>query len=171
MLKDVVADRQDPGRAEQEPKLRTNGSHLGGKQGAGTLNGTPLASLAEELGLPCLTERFAVYLKLNMPGGRPHGEDMQLQDILLQHHQRTCSQFQGEGEVIHRVRYSGKQKFRKRKPRADWVWVRRRERLREELQFGHLDGNTVRRLEGLFSVRDDLGKKREVALMEILRLR
>jgi len=80
------------------------------------------------------------------------------------------AQFQGAEEVIHRVRWSGKQKFRKIKPRADWVWVRRRERLREELQVGQLDGKTVGRLEGLFSVRDDMGKKHEVVLVEILPL-
>jgi len=147
---------------------------LGGKQGAGNLNGTPLASLAEELGLPYLTKRFAVYLKLNMPGGRSLPETEKIYNYRT-HYYSTISvpvgQFQVEGEVIHRVRWSGKQKFRKRKPRADWVWVRRRERLREELQVGQLDRKTVGRLEGLFSVRDDMGKKHEVALVEILRLR
>jgi len=39
------------------------------------------------------------------------------------------------------------------------------------LQVGQLDGKTVGRLEALFSVQDDMGKKHEVALMEIPRLR
>ncbi|KAF8425787.1 hypothetical protein BGX38DRAFT_1279138 [Terfezia claveryi] len=80
-------------------------------------------------------------------------------------------QFQGEGEVVHCVRWTGKQAFRKKgKPRVDWVWVRRRERVVAELQVGQLDGKTVGRLEGLFSVRDHVGRNHEVALVELLRL-
>jgi len=58
MLKVMAADRQDPGRAEQEPKLGRNGDGLGGKQDAGNLDSTPLVSLVEELELLCLTEGF-----------------------------------------------------------------------------------------------------------------
>ena len=119
MLKDVALDRQDPGRAEREPKLGRNGPGLGGKQGTVNMNGTPLASLAEELGLPCLIERFAVYLKLNMPGGRPLPETEKIYNYRT-HYYSTISvpvaKFQGEGEVIHCVRCSGKREFRKRRP-------------------------------------------------------
>jgi len=173
MLKDVAADRQEPGKAEREPKHGRNGRGLGGKQGAANLNGIPLASLAEELGLPCLTERFPVYLMLNMPGGRPLPDTEKIYNYWTPYYSTISvpvAQFQGEGEVIHRVRWSRKQKFRKRKPRADSVWVCRRERLREELQVGQLDGKTVGRQEGLFSVRKDMGMKHKVALVEILGL-
>jgi len=174
MLKDVAADRQDVGRARREPKLEMNGPGLGGKQGTAKMNSTPLTSLVEELGLPCLIEGFTVYLKLNMPGGRPLPDTEKIYNYRT-HYYSTISmpvaQLQGEGKVIHRVRLSRKREFRKGKSRADWVWVRRREQLREELQVGQLDGKAVGRLEGLFSVRDDMGRKHEVSLVEIMRLR
>ncbi|KAF8433150.1 hypothetical protein BGX38DRAFT_1290442 [Terfezia claveryi] len=80
--------------------------------------------------------------------------------------------FQGDGESIHRVRWTGKEGFRWRdKSRADWVWIRRKERAPLELQIGQLDGRMVGRLEGLFSVHDETRKVHEVALVVLLRLR
>jgi len=122
MLKHVPADRQDPGRAKREPKLGRNGPSLGGRQAAGNLNGKPLASPVEELRLPCLTERFAILMKLNMPGGRPLPNMEKIYNYRTYYYSTICvpvSQFQGEAEVIHSVTWSGKQKFRKRKPGAD----------------------------------------------------
>ena len=92
------------------------------------------------------------------------------------HYYNTLSvpvmQFQGDGEVIHQVRWTGKKGFRRRREaRADWVWVRRRERVPIDLQIGQLDGKIVGRLQGLFSVQGEMGKVHEVALVELLRLR
>ena len=81
-------------------------------------------------------------------------------------------QFQGNGELVHQIRWTGKPAFRQwGKARAYWVWVRRREHRPVEQEMGKLDGRIVARLEGLFSVQEEEDKNHEVALVMLLQLR
>ena len=169
----IVSESAVPSKATRGPiKVR---QRLGGKQSADILGGTPLSSLATELGIPSLVERFRKYLMLNSSYTKspPSSEEV---SCYRAHYYNTLSvpvmQFQEDGEVIHHLRWTGKKGFRQRgEARADWVWVRQRERGPVELQFGQLDGKMVGRLEGLFSVQEATDKVHEVALVALLRLR
>ena len=80
-------------------------------------------------------------------------------------------EFQGDGDVMHKVQWTGKEGFRqKKKPRGDWVWVRRQERAPENSGIGQVDGQIVGRLKELFSVQEDTVRIHEMALVILLRV-
>ena len=148
---------------------------LGDKQSTDNPNGDCLLSLSVTLGIPSLPERFLNYLKLNAPRVEP---PLALSEIsqYRAHHYASLSvpiiQFQGHQKLNHQVRCTGQRNFRQRSEnRADWVWVCMRERMPVDFQRGQLDGRMVGRLEGLFSVQDELSKVHQVALVGLLRLR
>lgn len=165
----------DPTPDAQDPLKRIQRPTLGGIQDADSPSGTPLSKIASILELPSLTDRFLDYLKLNTPDNRPVPDAERVSNYRT-HYYNTLSvpvpQFQGDGELIHKIRWTGKRGFRQRgEARADWIWVRRRQRSPPELQMGQLDGRMVGRLEGLFSVQDHTHKIHDIALITLLRLR
>ena len=157
------------------PTLHSGRPTLRGKQSVENPGGTPLSSLATLLGIPSLVEHFCNYLRLNSAHRKPPPT---FDEILhyRAHYYNTLSvcvtQFQGSGKLVQHIRWTGGQGFRQRdKPRADWVWVRRRERRPVELRMGQLDGKIVGRLEGLFSIQEGANIVHEVALVMLLQLR
>jgi len=93
----------------------------------------------------------------------------------MAHYYNTLSvlvkEFQGDGDIIHKLQWTGKEGFRKwKKQRADWVWVRQQERAPEDRGIGQLDGRMVRRLGRLFRVHENIGRIHEIALVMLLRL-
>ncbi|KAF8420546.1 hypothetical protein BGX38DRAFT_1280184 [Terfezia claveryi] len=145
------------------------GPILRGKQASDGPEGTPMQTLAARLGIGKLSECFTEYLRLNTPGsinleGVAHFPTHYYTELSV-----GVPEFQGEGRQTHNVRWTGEKAFRKQgKPRVDWVWVRRRGR--SEYSSGDLDGKIVGKLEGLFSVRDDIDRVHEEALVSLLRV-
>jgi len=83
--------------------------------------------LAAELDIPLLLQRFSAYLTLNVADVRAV-PDLESISRYMVHYYNTLSvpveEFQGDGDVMHKIRWTGKERFRqKKKPRADWVWV------------------------------------------------
>ncbi|KAF8414646.1 hypothetical protein BGX38DRAFT_1281763 [Terfezia claveryi] len=149
---------------------KPQGPILRGKQASDGPEGTPMQTLAARLGIGQLPERFFQYLRLNTP------EPVNLEGVahFPMHYYAELSvkvpEFQGEGKQTHNVQWTAQKAFRKQgQPRADWVWVRRKGR--SEYSRGDLDGKIVGKLEGLFSVRDNINRVHEVALVSILRVR
>ena len=175
MLDIATADCQNTPKPRRGQSPAFGRPTLGGKQGSNDPTGTALSSLAVLLEKPCLVERFLDYLKLTKLHSDPD-PDPEKVSCYRAHYYNTLSvpvvQFQGDEEMIHRVRWTGKQGFRQRgEARADWIWVRRRARGPAELQPGQLGGKMVGRLEGLFSVLDEGHNAHEVALVVMLQLR
>ncbi|KAF8415752.1 hypothetical protein BGX38DRAFT_1281172 [Terfezia claveryi] len=147
---------------------------LEGKQSAEGSSGMRLSSLSSILGVSGLAERFCEYLRMNMDSSRGTPDTEKIGNYRSYYYNTLAipvPQFQGDGESIHRVRWTRKEGFRGRdKLRADWVWIRRKEHAPLELQMGQLDGRMVGQLEGLFSIHDEMWKVYEVALVVLLRL-
>ena len=111
-----------------------------GRQVADSPAGASLASLATILEIPSLAETFGNYLRLNYPNQSLPPAPEQV-SYYMAHYYGTLSvpvmQFQGDGELIHQVRWTGKRSFRQRiEGRADLVWVRRRAHGPVEMQTG-----------------------------------
>ncbi|KAF8415231.1 hypothetical protein BGX38DRAFT_1281439 [Terfezia claveryi] len=168
---DVIRRRRVEDLEETTIRARKpQGPILRGKQASDGPEGTPMQTLAARLGIGQLPERFFQYLRLNTP------ELVNLEGVahFLTHYYAELSvkvpEFQGEGKQTHNVQWTAQKAFRKQgQPRADWVWVRRKGR--SEYSRGDLDGKIVGKLEGLFSVRDNINRVHEVALVSILRVR
>jgi hypothetical protein len=153
-------------------KSRSGRPTLRGKQ---SVESSSLSSLATLLGIPSLIDHFCDYLRLNLAHIKPPPTFEEVSHYKA-HYYSTLSvcvpQFQGNGELVHQIRWTGKRAFRQRgEARADWVWVRRWERRPVEQRMGQLDGRIVGRLEGLFSVQEEEDKNHEVALVMLLQLR
>ncbi|KAF8416616.1 hypothetical protein BGX38DRAFT_1147607 [Terfezia claveryi] len=118
---------------------------------------------------------FCEYLRMNMDSSRGTPDTEKIGNYRSYYYNTLAipvPQFQGDGELIHRVRWTGKEGFRGwDKSRADWIWIRWKEHSPLELQMGQLDGRMVGWLEGLFSVHNETRKVHEVALVVLLRLR
>ena len=114
--------------------------------------------LETELGIPGLVERFRNYVKLNGANSAPVREVENI-SMYMAHYYKTVAvpvtKFQGDGKMIHKVRWTGERGFWQRRiPTAEWVWVRRQGRAPAERgKMGELDGLMVARLEGLLRVR------------------
>ena len=148
---------------------------LGGKQSPDNSSGTPLVLLAVVLEIAPLSQLVVDYLKLNVPHTMLPPALEEISSYRAQYYNHLSvpvTQFQGDEELIHVVRWTGNQEFRKRgKRRADWVWVHRRVCGPIELQTGQLDGRIIGRVEGLFSIQDRIYRVNEVALVKLVRQR
>ncbi|KAF8446788.1 hypothetical protein BGX38DRAFT_1270946 [Terfezia claveryi] len=162
---------KDVGKTAKEAG-KAGGPILGGKQASDGPEGTSMQTLATRLGIMQLPERFYEYLRLNISSSYCVNLEEVARYPVHYYAQLTVDvpQFQGEGRQTHNVRWTAGQPFRKRgQPRADWVWVRRRGRSGDAM--GDLDGKVVGKLEGLFSVQDNINRVHEVALVSLLRVR
>ena len=130
--------------------------------------------LAVVLEIASLPQLFVDYLKLNVPHTMLPPALEEISNNRAHYYNNLSvplTQFQGDEELIHVVRWTGDQEFRKRgKRRADWVWVCRRKCGQIELQTGQLDGKIIGRVEGLFCIQDKMDWVHEVALVRLLRL-
>jgi len=172
MLRNVAGDSQGPVGAKKVVKPPLRHPTLRVKRDAAKLSSSPLSFLVEKLGILCLTGQFKHYLELNMTDSEGITDNKRV-SAYRAHYCYTLLvpvvQFQGEGEVIHKLRWTGKENFRNTgRLRADWVWVHLRESAPGELQMGKLDRKTVGQLKGLLSVRDETHKVHEVALVVLL---
>jgi len=128
MLGNVAVDSQGLVRAKKVAKPPLRHPTLGVKRDADKLSGSPLSFLAEKLGIPCLIAQFKHYFELNMTDSEGI-LDTKWVSAYRAHYCYALSvpvvQFRGEGEVIHKLRWTGKENFRNiGRPRANWVWVR-----------------------------------------------
>jgi len=143
---------------------------LGGKQDSRDPEGTRMGTLAERLMIPELTQHFYEYLRLNTGLAEGSVSLAQVAQFPTHYYSKLCveiPQFQGQGIETHKIWWTAGQPFRKlEKPRADWVWVRRRGRSKDA--NGELDRRIVGSLEGLFTVRDYVNREHEVALVSLL---
>ena len=174
----IVEVIHEPARHGEEPKM---GGQRGirrpmlvGQQSKSSSGGIPLCKLETELYIPGLVERFRDYVELNKTNRGPV-PDIEMISRYMAHYYNIVAvpvkQFQGDSEIVHKVRWTGKRGFRRwSMPRADGVWVRQRERAPEGGKAGELNGQMVVRLEGLFRVCGEMVSIHEVALRMLLRL-
>ena len=145
---------------------------LGGKQSADNSSGTPLLLLAVVLEIASLPQLFVDYLKINVPYTMLPPALEEISNYRAHYYNNLSvpvTQFQGDEELIHVIRWTGNQEFRKRgKRRVDWVWVRWRECGPIELQTGQLNRRIIGRVEGLFSIQDKMDRVHEVAIGKLL---
>jgi len=143
---------------------------LGGKQNSRDPEGTRMGMLVKRLMIPELTQYFYEYLRLNTGLTEDSVSLAQVAHFPTHYYSKHCvkiPQFQGQGIETHKIWWTAGQPFRKvGKPRADWVWVRRRGCSKDS--NGELDGSIVGSLEGLFWVRDHVNREHEVALVSLL---
>jgi len=101
---------------------------LDGRQVVNDPSGVPLSILGMSLGISDLAKCFTEYWRMNVDRARL-AEDADRVGRYRSHYYNAMiapvPQFQGEGEVVHAVRWMGKEGHRRRgKARADWIWVR-----------------------------------------------
>ena len=147
--KEILEVIDGPARDGEEQRAGGQGEmrrpRLVGQQSGGIPGGIPLLKLETELGIPGLVERFRDYVKLNGANRGPV-PDVEKISTYMAHYYNTVAvpvtQFQGDSEIVHKIRWTGKRDFRQRGiSRADWVLVRRRERSPPESgKMGELDG-------------------------------
>jgi len=118
-----IAEKSVGDGEHKEKRGRIRRPTLVGQQREDRAAGTDLSILAAELDIPVLLQRFCAYLSLNVVDVRAAPN---LESILryIAHYYNTLSvpieEFQGDGDVIHKLRWTGKEGFRKKKkPRAD----------------------------------------------------
>jgi len=144
-----------------------------GKQDSRDAEGTRMGTLVERLMIPELTQHFYEYLRLNMGLAEGSVSLARVAHFPTHHYSKLCveiPQSQGQGIETHKIWWTAGQPFRKLgKPRADWVWVRRRGRSKDA--NGELDGRIVGSLEVRFRVRDHVNREHEVTLVSLLSVR
>ena len=98
---------------------------LGGKQSADNSSGTALVLLAVVLELASLPQLFVDYLKLNVTHTMLPQALEEISNYRAHYYNNLSvpvTQFLGDEELIHVVRWTGNEEFRTRgKRRADWV--------------------------------------------------
>ena len=114
--------------------------NLGEKQSTDNPSSDCLLSLAVTLGIPSLPERFLNYLKLHAPCVEPPLALLEISQYRAHPYANLCVpviQFQGDEKLNHQVRWIGQRSLRQQgENRADWVWVRMRERMPVDFQRG-----------------------------------
>ena len=96
---------------------------LVGQQGGSSAGGIPLYKLETELNIPGLVERFRDYVKLNKTKRGPVPDIAKISRY-MSHYYNTVAvsvkQFQGDSEIVHKGRWTGKRGFRQSSmPKAD----------------------------------------------------
>ena len=90
---------------------------LVGQQSGSSAAGIPLSKLETEFDIQGLVERYRDYVKLNKTNRGPV-PDIEKISRYMAHYYNTVAvpvkQFQGDSEIVHKVRWTGKRGFRRR---------------------------------------------------------
>ena len=117
----------EPARDGEEPKMggqrEIRRPTLVGQQSGSSPWGNPLSKLETELDLPGLVERFRDYVKLNKTNKGPVPDIGKISRYMAHYYNTVAvpvTQFHGDSEIVHEVRWAGKRGFRRRSmPMAD----------------------------------------------------
>jgi len=120
-----IAEKAVGDREHEHKRAKIRRPTLVGRQWENRPAGTDLSTLAAELDIPLLLQRFSAYLALNVADVRA-ALDLESISRYMAHYYNTLSvpleEFQEDGDVMHKVQWTENEGFRqKKKLRADWV--------------------------------------------------
>ena len=113
-----------------------------------------LDSLANYFSLPDLQSLTADYMMNMSPDAAPDAGRLGHYPLEAYNTlQLPVPTFDNNGHIIHMIRCTGPELFRKKERRHDWVFVRRRKATNNKIS-GSLDGKVPARLNAIFKLRD-----------------